>query len=63
MGHRTRIMYIENKGDDGIVGPARIGRVTFSKTGKSLNLLRDKENPYPASSEAKQMRQRGCKRQ
>jgi hypothetical protein len=29
-------MYIENKGDDGIVGPARIGRVTFSKSGKSL---------------------------
>jgi Gpi18-like mannosyltransferase len=29
----------------------------------TLNLLRDKENPYPASSEAKQMRQRGCKRQ
>jgi len=28
-------MYIEYKGD-GIVGPARIGRVTFSKTGKSL---------------------------
>ena len=36
MGHRTRIVYIENKGDDGIVGPARIGRVTFSKSGKSL---------------------------
>ena len=35
-GHRTRIMYIENKGDDGIVGEACIGRVTFSKTGKSL---------------------------
>lgn len=35
MGHRTRIMYIEYKGD-GIVGPARIGRVTFSKTGRSL---------------------------
>lgn len=35
MSHRTRIMYIEYKGD-GIVGPARIGRVTFSKTGKSL---------------------------
>ena len=35
MGHRTRIMYIESK-SDGIVGPARIGRVTFSKTGKSL---------------------------
>ena len=35
MGHRTRIMYIECKGD-GIVGPARIGRVTFSKTGRTL---------------------------
>jgi hypothetical protein len=29
-------MYIEYKGD-GIVGPAKIGRVTFSKTGKSLH--------------------------
>ena len=34
-------MYIENKsaqpqGQKGVVGPARIGRVTFSKTGKSL---------------------------
>jgi hypothetical protein len=28
-------MYIENK-SEGLVGPARIGRVTFSKTGKSL---------------------------
>ncbi len=28
-------MYIERKGD-GIVGPARIGRVTYSKTGSSL---------------------------
>jgi hypothetical protein len=35
MGHRTRIMYIESKAE-GIVGPARIGRVTFSKTGKSV---------------------------
>ena len=35
MGHKTRIMYIEYKGD-GIVGDARIGRVTFSKTGQSL---------------------------
>lgn len=35
MGHKTRIMYIEYKGD-GIVGDAKIGRVTFSKTGKSL---------------------------
>ncbi|MGO9112169.1 MAG: hypothetical protein ACLP9L_23325 [Thermoguttaceae bacterium] len=32
---KTRIMYIEKKGD-GISGPARIGRVTFSKSGKSL---------------------------
>ena len=36
MAHRTRIMYIEHK-PDGIVGPARIGRVTFSKIGKSLH--------------------------
>jgi hypothetical protein len=35
MGHKTRIMYIEHK-NDGIVGDARIGRVTFSKTGQSL---------------------------
>lgn len=28
-------MYIERK-DDGVTGPARIGRVTFSKTGKTL---------------------------
>lgn len=28
-------MYIEYKGD-GIVGPAKIGRVIYSKTGKSL---------------------------
>lgn len=33
---RSRIMYIENKSSD-LVGPARIGRVTFSKTGKSLS--------------------------
>jgi len=32
---KTRIMYIEYKGD-GISGPARIGRVSFSKTGKSV---------------------------
>ena len=30
-----RIMYIEYKGG-GLVGPARIGRVTFSKSGKSI---------------------------
>jgi hypothetical protein len=28
-------MYIENK-SGGLVGPARIGRITFNKTGKSL---------------------------
>src|ERR1700677_4408487 len=32
---KTRIMYFEFKGD-GINGPARIGRLTFSKSGKSL---------------------------
>jgi hypothetical protein len=32
---KTRIMYIENKADD-LSGPARIGRVTFSKTGRTL---------------------------
>src|ERR1700722_4074158 len=31
-----RIMYIEDKSDE-LVGPARIGRVTFSKSGKSLH--------------------------
>ena len=35
MAHKTRIMYIECKGGD-IVGPASIGRVTFSKTGRTL---------------------------
>jgi len=36
MKPKTRIMYIEYKGDDGIVGSARIGRVKFSKSGKSV---------------------------
>ena len=35
MSHKTRIMYIESKGE-GLVGRARIGRVTYSKSGKSL---------------------------
>ncbi len=35
MSHKTRVMYIEHKGDS-ISGPAQIGRVTFSKTGKTL---------------------------
>ena len=30
-------MYIEYKGDDGLVGLARIGRVKFSKSGKSIH--------------------------
>lgn len=32
---RSRIMYIESKGD-GLTGPARIGRVTFSKSGRTI---------------------------
>jgi hypothetical protein len=32
---KPRIMYIEYKGND-LTGPARIGRVTFSKTGETL---------------------------
>ena len=32
---KPRIMYVECKGD-GLSGPARIGRVTFSQTGKTL---------------------------
>jgi hypothetical protein len=31
-----RIMYIECKSDSALAGPARIGRVTFSQTGKTL---------------------------
>jgi hypothetical protein len=35
-GHeKSRIMYIEDK-SEGLSGPARIGRVTYSKTGKTL---------------------------
>ena len=33
---KTRIMYIENKSVS-LNGPAKIGRVTFSKTGKSIS--------------------------
>lgn len=32
---KSRIMYIEDK-SGGLTGPARIGRVTFSKTGRTL---------------------------
>ena len=35
---RTRIMYIEKKdGESQLTGDARIGRVTFSKSGKSVH--------------------------
>jgi hypothetical protein len=33
---KTRIMYMEDK-SGGLNGPARIGRVTFSKTGRSVH--------------------------
>ena len=33
---KTRIMYLESK-SGGLNGPARIGRVVFSKTGKSIS--------------------------
>jgi hypothetical protein len=33
---KSRIMYIEDKSDD-LTGPARIGRVVFSKSGKSVH--------------------------
>ncbi len=33
---KRRIMYIEDK-SEGLDGPARIGRVTFSKSGRSLS--------------------------
>jgi hypothetical protein len=33
---KSRIMYIESK-SGGLTGPARIGRVTFSKTGATLS--------------------------
>lgn len=37
---RTRIMYIENKsGENDLTGDARIGRVTFSKSGKSIHYM------------------------
>ncbi len=34
-GQKSRIMYIENKSES-LRGDARIGRVTFSKTGKTI---------------------------
>ena len=70
MGHKTRIMYIENK-SAGIVGDARIGRVTFSKTGQmlyyagktfqSLNGRGSKSNYYEAGT-GKEYWISGCKK-
>ncbi len=34
--HKTRIMYIERK-QEALNGPARIGRVVFSKSGRSVS--------------------------
>ena len=48
MAHLTRIMYIEFK-RDGIVGPARIGRVTVTKSGKSLYYKDKKFNTLAGS--------------
>ena len=36
MRPKTRIMYLEQK-SGGLVRPARIGRVSFSKSGKSIH--------------------------
>lgn len=33
---KTRIMYIENK-SEGLSGPARVGRVSFSKSGRTIH--------------------------
>lgn len=33
---KSRIMYIEDK-SGGLIGPARIGRVTYSKSGRTLH--------------------------
>jgi hypothetical protein len=36
MALKSKIMFIENKGDGEITGESWIGRVTFSKTGKTI---------------------------
>ena len=35
-GKSTRVMYMENKSESGDSGPARIGRVRFSNSGRSI---------------------------
>lgn len=42
MWQKTRIMYIEDKGNDGIVGEARIGRVKILNKGKSIHYREQK---------------------
>ena len=42
---KSRIMYIEDK-SNGLVGEARIGRVTFSKSGKTI-YYKGKSFKYP----------------
>jgi hypothetical protein len=49
---KSRIMYIERKAD-GLIGPARIGRVTFSQTGKTI---------YYRGQEFRSLKGRGLKR-
>ena len=39
---KTRIMYLEFKGNNGIAGDARIGRVTILNNGKSLQYKEQK---------------------
>ena len=65
-----KIMYIENK-VDGLEGPGRIGRVQFSKTGKSIyyggrTLQRLKRCGYKANYEDAETGERfwisGCKK-
>lgn len=36
VGNATRIMYIEKKSGEDDRGPARIGRVSFSKSGRTI---------------------------
>ena len=45
MGHKTRIMYIEKKAGN-LTGPARIGRMTYSKTGATV-YYQGKKFPKP----------------
>ncbi len=48
---KARIMYIERK-DDGVNSPGRIGRVTFSKSGRSLYYRGQQFRPLRGSFKA-----------